>query len=255
MTEKDYEVSSEHPKRIFFFSGAGLSAESGISTFRKNHDGTKALWDEYDIEEVCNIKSFLDFYEKTNEFYNLRRSELANVNPNNAHLVMAELEKQYGSERVVHITMNVDDLLEKAGCTNVFHVHGNIKEVIENYINNPLNKPKNIGYEKVDYQNKPHGYFKPNVTFFHEYIGDSYSKLYNMMANMRKGKDILVVVGTSFKVVPIEECIWQYKIDAINLNIEHYEDGRLNPFRMEVIERASSGMNKLKRYLNDYMES
>ncbi len=107
---------------ILFFSGAGLSADSGLSTFRD----TNGLWDKYDINKVCNISTWKANYELVHEFYNLRRTEYKDAKPNAMHTMIADMQRKHGSDKVMVITQNIDNLLEEAGCENVLHVHGRI---------------------------------------------------------------------------------------------------------------------------------
>ena len=100
-------------------SGAGLSAESGIKTFR-DHDG---LWEGYDVMEVCSTQGWIEDRKKVTNFYNDRRADLESKKPNHAHKVLAQLEMDYRG-RVLHLTQNIDDLMEKAGAKDVVHLHG-----------------------------------------------------------------------------------------------------------------------------------
>ena len=105
-------------------SGAGLSAESGIRTFR-DHDG---LWEGYDVMEVCSTQGWIADRNKVTNFYNDRRADLENKEPNHAHRVLAELEKMYRG-RVYHLTQNIDNLMEKAGAKDVIHLHGTLTDL------------------------------------------------------------------------------------------------------------------------------
>jgi NAD-dependent deacetylase len=107
------------PNKIVVFTGAGVSAESGIKTFR-DYDG---LWNNYSIEQVATPQAWRANPELVLDFYNMRRSELANVEPNPAHIAIAQLESQY---EVIVITQNVDNLHERAGSSTVIHVHGEL---------------------------------------------------------------------------------------------------------------------------------
>ena len=110
-------------KGLIIFSGAGISAESGINTFRD----TNGLWENHSIKEVCSENTWKHNFEAVHTFYNQRRVQLSEVQPNNAHKVVATLKKQYGDDCYV-ITQNVDDLFERAGCEDVLHVHGELKK-------------------------------------------------------------------------------------------------------------------------------
>ena len=106
-------------KKLFILSGAGLSAESGIQTF----SGSDGLWAHHRIEEICSTEGWARHREKTIAFYNERRAELASREPNGAHRLLARLEERH-PDRIWNLTQNVDDLLERAGCARVIHLHG-----------------------------------------------------------------------------------------------------------------------------------
>ncbi|MCL2412909.1 MAG: NAD-dependent deacylase, partial [Bacteroidales bacterium] len=109
-------------KKLVVFTGAGISAESGIATFRAS-DG---LWANYRIEDVCTPQALLNNRDAVIDFYNLRRKEVLTKEPNAAHLGLKELEKHFD---VQIITQNIDDLHERAGSKNVLHVHGEIRKL------------------------------------------------------------------------------------------------------------------------------
>ena len=107
-------------KHLVFLTGAGISAESGLSTFRDNN----GMWTKVDAMELASIQGYRKNRERVLEFYNERRRNLLNVEPNHAHRVLAELEKDF---KVSIITQNVDDLHERAGSTSVLHLHGELR--------------------------------------------------------------------------------------------------------------------------------
>ncbi|HEY0867504.1 MAG TPA: Sir2 family NAD-dependent protein deacetylase, partial [Fimbriimonas sp.] len=109
--------------RIVVFTGAGVSRESGLRTFRDSEDG---LWEGYDVEEVASIQGWHRNPERVLAFYDMRRREVIAARPNDAHRAIAELER---SHDVTVITQNIDDLHERAGSTNVIHLHGEILKV------------------------------------------------------------------------------------------------------------------------------
>ena len=115
-------------KHVVVLTGAGISAESGLSTFRDNN----GLWTKVNVEELASIQGYRKDRAKVLTFYNERRRNLLNVEPNYAHTFLAELEKEY---KVSIITQNVDDLHERAGSTNVVHLHGELRKVTGS--NNP----------------------------------------------------------------------------------------------------------------------
>lgn len=110
--------------RIMILSGAGLSAESGIRTFR-DHDG---LWENHNVMDVCSTQGWIKDRAYVTQFYNERRADLASTEPNHAHHILAKLEKTYRG-RVYHLTQNVDDLLERAGAAEVIHLHGTLTDL------------------------------------------------------------------------------------------------------------------------------
>lgn len=138
-------------KHIVVLTGAGISAESGLSTFRDNN----GLWTKVNAEELASIQGYRKDRAKVLAFYNERRKNLLNVQPNHAHKFLAESEKEY---RVSIITQNVDDLHEWAGSTNVLHLHGELRKVTGSNNPNdsrciremPLDQPINIGDKAAD---------------------------------------------------------------------------------------------------------
>ena len=111
-------------KKIMILSGAGLSAESGIHTFR-DHDG---LWENHDVMKVCSTQGWIEDHKYVTRFYNDRRRDLEFKEPNHAHEVLARLEHDYRG-RVIHLTQNIDNLMEKAGAKDVIHLHGTLTDL------------------------------------------------------------------------------------------------------------------------------
>ena len=110
-------------KKILIFTGAGVSAESGVATFRTGDDG---LWYNYKVEDVATLDGWKRDREKVLDFYNLRRSQMKTVEPNLAHKIIADLEKDFD---VTIVTQNVDNLHERSGSTNIIHLHGELTKV------------------------------------------------------------------------------------------------------------------------------
>ena len=117
-------IEDARMKKIMILSGAGLSAESGISTFR-DEDG---LWEKYDVMKVCSTQGWIEDRKLVTQFYNDRRRELEFKEPNYAHKVLTQLENDYRG-RIVHLTQNVDNLMEKAGAKDVIHLHGTLTDL------------------------------------------------------------------------------------------------------------------------------
>ena len=175
-------------KKIVVFTGAGISKESGIDTFRTDN----GLWLNHNVDDVASVEGFERNPEMVNNFYNKLRSDIYNKKPNEAHLLLSDLEDKYD---VTIVTQNVDSLHELAGSSNIIHLHGE------------LNKVRDLSTsEIIDYGNKPiteHDKYRPNIVWFGEYpfrINDAYSAFINA--------DILIVIGTSFNIT--------YTIDLVN---------------------------------------
>lgn len=184
-------------KRLIIFSGAGLSAESGVPTFRDSG----GLWHNHSVDEVCNLDNFDYNYFLVNEFYNNRRTALASVEPNLAHNVIAELQSKYPSQ-VINTTTNVDDLLEIAGCDNVQHLHGKLTEVIYKYKHTDQGEPVDIGYTEISAKELLNDKLniKPNVVFFGEAAPEYES--YHHLCDSLTSDDLVIVIGSSDLVVP-----------------------------------------------------
>lgn len=180
-------------KHFVVLTGAGISAESGLSTFRDNN----GLWTKVNAEELASIQGYRKDRAKVLAFYNERRRNLLNVQPNHAHKFLAELEKEY---KVSIITQNVDDLHERAGSTSVLHLHGELKKVTGSNNPNdsrciremPLDQPINIGEKAADGSQ-----LRPFIVLFGESVP-------NMTEAKRicKEADIFVIIGTSLVVYP-----------------------------------------------------
>jgi NAD-dependent deacetylase len=179
-------------KKLLICSGAGLSAESGIQTFRD----ANGLWENHSIDEVCNINSFLSNYIAVNDFYNARRLQLSKVDPNYAHNKIAELSEKYN---VKNFTTNVDDLLERAGCKDVLHMHGILTQVINNYEEEDQELIE-IGYKKSEYENLDLYPVKPNVVFFGQAV-PLYDNVHYYISKMDI-HDKIIVIGSSEQVFP-----------------------------------------------------
>ena len=180
-------------QNIVILSGAGMSAESGLSTFR-DKDG---LWKRYDWKKLASAAGFYEDPEAVLEFYNMRRKRLLEVEPNHAHRLIAELEKWHD---VKIITQNVDDLHERAGSTYVFHLHGELKKVTSSFNRNnpncikelPLDVPIRLGDKAEDGSQ-----LRPYIVWFGEYVDD-----FEMAEQIVKEADIFLVIGTSLTVYP-----------------------------------------------------
>ena len=183
-------------KKIAVLTGAGVSAESGLGTYRDNG----GLWDNYDPMEVASIQGWYKNRKLVLDFYNMQRAKLKDTKPNAAHLAIAALEKDYD---VTVITQNVDNLHEKAGSTRVIHLHGEATKVRpENGVYDDTFSEReviDVGYEAVHLGDKaPNGcQLRPHIVFF----GESVPKI-EPAIDVVAAADILLIVGTSMQVYP-----------------------------------------------------
>lgn len=175
-------------KKIVILTGAGMSAESGIATFR----GTDGLWEGHDVQEVASPEGFLNNPELVLDFYNQRRKNLLEAKPNKGHIGLVELEKKY---EVQIITQNVDDLHERAGSKNVLHLHGELFKVRSTGPDKSAiswKKDLNLGDKCKD------GYqLRPDIVWFGEMV-PNIEKAIPICASA----DYFVVIGTSLAVYP-----------------------------------------------------
>jgi len=198
--------------KVVILSGAGLSAESGISTFRDSG----GLWEEYDVSVVCNYDSMEKNEDLTIEFYDKRRAELEFKEPNRTHKVIAELKKEYGSSIAV-ITQNVDNLFEKAGMSSdeVIHLHGFMPEVRCR----SCEKTYDIGYKNQKEFSEGlcpecSGSLRPNIVFFGEQ-----APMYEKLSEHISDCQLFIVIGTSGEVVGVNT-IAQFVDSSILNNLE-----------------------------------
>lgn len=207
-------------KRVLFFTGAGISAESGISTFRDTENG---LWENNKIEEVCNIHTWKHNRDKVFRFYNQRRMQLKEVGPNLIHERIAYIQKYLGEKgiEVSIVTQNIDDLLERAGCENVLHVHGDLKSMHCT----ACGEKWEVGIVEVDHEevrcpkcNSNKG-VKPNVVFFYEENALNYHLMKRRFRELDQD-DCFIVMGTMGNVVRIEAEVSVHNGFSILNNLE-----------------------------------
>lgn len=206
-----FNLFSKKPQsNIIIFCGSGVSQESGIDTFRD----TNGLWSNYDLNEVCNFKTFQKNREKAFHFYNERKKEILQAQPNKAHTIIAQLQKTYGAEHVKLFTSNIDDLLERSGCVDVVHVHGDIF----NMQCTDCGHVWNIGSKEYDV-NMPCMHCqslitKPNIVLFNETAPKyrdfrlAFESSGNIVGNYKNRSvepHIKLIVGTSFNVIKLHD--------------------------------------------------
>ena len=184
-------------KKIVVLTGAGVSAESGISTFRDS-DG---LWENYRVEDVASIEGWYRDPATVLDFYNARRAQLPTVRPNAAHIAIAGLENDYD---VTVVTQNVDNLHERAGTTRIIHLHGELTKVRpENCFNDMDGYSEqtvfDIGSDAIHLGDKaPNGaQLRPHIVWF----GEAVPKIEAAIEAV-EAADILLIVGTSLQVYP-----------------------------------------------------
>ena len=175
-------------KKIVVLTGAGMSAESGISTFRDSN----GLWENHDIMEVASPEGWRNNPSLVLDFYNKRRAQLKEVKPNRGHEILAELEKNFN---VQIITQNVDNLHEKAGSSNILHLHGELTKVRsianENYI---LDWTEDLNLGDAD---KNGNQLRPHIVWF----GEAVPAIDDAIPMMEEA-DIVIIIGTSLQVYP-----------------------------------------------------
>lgn len=180
--------------KVLVFTGAGVSAESGIQTFR---DAVNGLWNNHKIEDVCTPEAWKKNPTLVLNFYNERRSQLKVVEPNLAHTLLADLETFF---EVTIVTQNVDDLHERAGSSKVIHLHGELRKVRSStdpqYII-PFEEDVQLG----DLCPKG-GQLRPHIVWFGEYLEEQ-----NLQAAQKAAEEaeIGIIVGTSLQVYPANE--------------------------------------------------
>ena len=191
-------------KKVVVLSGAGLSAESGISTFRDSG----GLWEQYDVIEVASAPGWKKNPALVLDFYNKRRAHLAHVEPNRAHFDIAALEKDYD---VVVVTQNVDNLHEKAGSSKVIHLHGELTKVRpeDSYTEDDgydESRVKDVGFSaiKIGDVDERGVQYRPHIVFF----GEAVPKLRDALRELIEA-DFMIIVGTSLLVQPAAS-MWRY---------------------------------------------
>jgi NAD-dependent deacetylase len=176
-------------KKLVVLSGAGISAESGLRTFRE----MGGLWEEYDVMEVASPQAWERDPELVTRFYNERRKQLLNCQPNDGHLLLKELEECFDVEI---ITQNVDDLHERAGSTKILHLHGELKKARSTVDENLIYDLKDWELT-ADSKCEKGSRLRPHIVWFGEAV-----PAISEAAEIVSRADILVIVGTSMNVVP-----------------------------------------------------
>ncbi len=231
-------------KKVVILTGAGMSAESGISTFRD----AGGLWEQYPVEQVATPEGYEANPKLVIDFYNARRKQLLEVKPNEGHELVASLEKMFD---VTVITQNVDNLHERAGSSNVLHLHGELTKVCSSF--NP-NDPRYIielqpdNYEvKIGDKAGDGSQLRPYIVWFGEAVPNM-----TKAVDYASKADIFIIIGTSLNVYPAAGLIHYvpnkakiFLIDPKPVNINRSID-------ITVINKgASEGMRELTEILKD----
>lgn len=225
-------------KKLVVLSGAGVSAESGIKTFRD----MGGLWQKYDIMEVASPDAWRKNPKLVHQFYNERRKQLFNCEPNKAHYLLAKLEKYY---QVEIVSQNVDDLHERAGSSSVLHLHGELKKArstVDPELIYDLDHWE-LGMEDYCEKGSP---LRPHIVWFGENV-----PAINEATTLVSKADIFVIIGTSLQVYPAASLINYIPettpIYVIDPNQPTLQSNKNITF---IEEKASVGMEKLFELLH-----
>ncbi|WP_180086127.1 MULTISPECIES: NAD-dependent deacylase [unclassified Acinetobacter] len=229
-------------KKLVVFSGAGMSAESGINTFRDS-DG---LWEQYRIEDVATPQAWARDPQLVQRFYNARRKNILEAEPNTAHLQIAQLQQDYD----VHvITQNIDDLHERAGSSKVIHLHGNIR-LAKTSGPDAQSTTEFYPVEETELDLNKHfctaGYpLRPHVVWFGEAV-PAYAEAQNCVQDA----DIFVVIGTSLQVYPVAGLIHDIPVSCQAYYIDPRADQQQLPVQFhKITQTATDGVQQLIQLL------
>lgn len=219
-------------KKIVFLTGAGISAESGISTFRDSN----GLWENYNVEDVASIEGWDCNPELMIQFYNARRTELEKAQPNQAHILAAELEKHF---KVTVVTQNIDNLHERAGSTNIIHLHGELTKACSDRGKRCV---QDIGYAPIQYGTRTEdgGMMRPFIVWF----GEAVPLMEDAVREVEQA-DIVVIVGTSLNVYPAAGLLYYAKNNAEIYVIDPKDVQPISRRVTFIKEKATVGMKQL----------
>lgn len=226
-------------KNLVFLTGAGISAESGIKTFR-DADG---LWEGHDIMEVASIEGFEKNPALVLDFYNKRRKQLHEVHPNKAHEIIANLQQHFN---VTVVTQNVDDLHERAGTEKIIHLHGELLKA-RSVVNERLIYDWKTDIFEGTTNDKNHQ-LRPHIVWF----GEAVPEIENAVKIIEKA-DIVVIVGTSLQVYPAAGLI-DYADKAQHFFYIDLKPAETSYFRKKIkviAKKASEGMMELQELLKE----
>lgn len=229
-------------KNLVVLTGAGMSAESGISTFRDS-DG---LWERYPVEQVATPEGYAANPKLVIDFYNERRKQLLEVKPNRGHELLAELEQNFN---VTIITQNVDNLHERAGSTHVVHLHGELTKVTSSYQPNNPNYIKELKPEQYEVKMgdtaEDGSQLRPFIVWFGEAV-----PMIETAIHYTEQADIFVIIGTSLNVYPAAGLL-NYVPYGVPVYLIDPKEVKINSGRQVNMIRkgASEGVYELKKIL------
>jgi len=224
--------------KLVVFSGAGMSAESGISTFRNSN----GLWENYDIQQVATPEAWQKNPALVQRFYNERRKNILESQPNSAHQYIAKLQDYFD---VQVITQNIDDLHERAGSTKVLHLHGNIRLAKSSGPNAQFTTQfYDINGWKLDLEHDrcPDGYpLRPHVVWFGEAV-----PAYEEAIRVVQSADIFIVIGSTLSVYPVAGLVHEITAQCKAYYIDPQADHGRVPRQYELLKMAATqGMHEL----------
>lgn len=236
-------------KKILIFTGAGVDKESGIETFRDSNDG---LWNNYKIEDVATIDGWRRDRQKVLDFYNERRKQLKNVEPNLSHQIIADLEKDYD---VTVVTQNVTDLHERSGSTKVIHLHGELFKSKSTFPGS-FDTYDCVDDIKIGDKCERGSQLRHNICFFGENLN---SKMIERAEEAARECDFCIIIGTSLKVSPANEIPFIVKpitpIWLVDPSDYDFQLIKTPPLFSHIKEKASIGMKLIQKKLNKLNEN
>lgn len=229
-------------KKLVILSGAGISAESGISTFRD----AGGLWDKYPVMQVASIEGYEANPELVINFYNERRKQLLDVKPNQGHILCAELEKYFD---VTVVTQNVDNLHERAGSHHIIHLHGELTKVCSSYNPNDPRYIKELKPEEFEVKMGDKAGDGSQLRPFIVWFGEAVPEIETAVRYVEQA-DIFVIIGTSMNVYPAASLLYYVPSDA-DVYLIDPKDVNINTRRpiTHIKKGASEGMNELLQSL------
>ena len=225
-------------KKLVSLSGAGISAESGISTFRD----AGGLWDKYPVMQVASIEGYEADPELVINFYNERRKQLLDVKPNQGHILCAELEKYFD---VTVVTQNVDNLHERAGSHHIINLHGELTKVCSSYNPNDSRYIRELKPEEFEVKMGDKAGDGSQLRPFIVWFGEAVPEIETAIKFVEKA-DIFVIIGTSMNVYPAASLLY-YVPDKADVYLIDPKDVNINTKRpiTHIKKGASEGMKEL----------